>query len=178
MSHVVIIGPGGRKKVISAREARVQLRKQKAKSAKAFHDAMDAGVKASAEEALEILPERTKAGKDYRRRKFGNYSAKYAKEKGVKQTDVTLTTKGEFLDSLKVTKIKHGEYKLAFTGTKMQKRAKGLARGNWPLWGKRVSGFQRPKRRVMGIDNKEDQQRVGKAGFRAYQKTIRQRLKF
>lgn len=55
------------------------------------------------EDVKERVLKRTKAGRDYRNRKFAPYSTKYARRKG--STKVNLRVTGEMLDSMKARAI-------------------------------------------------------------------------
>jgi len=175
-THMIVIGPNGQKKTIKPSQMRAEFERLQAKKHKAEQKALDAAVKAQAEEGKRIMEERTAAGDDYERKPFGALSDRYAQEKGSSKVD--LKKDDEMMNSLSITKIGNATYKLAFANS-FRKQVKGLAEGKWPLFGNRthMTTNPRPKRRAMGTVAEQDVRAVSKKGWREFQRAIRKELK-
>jgi len=173
----VIQGPAGRTVARTSGEIHAALRRQRRKRDDVLRKAQIANVSAHAEEGEKIIKERTQAGEDYRRKPFGPYSRSYAEQKDVGQFNVDLTDSGKFLDNLIRKKIGDGRrWLLTFRSPQMRKRARGLARGKWPVYGK-WTNMRRPKRRVMGFENQQDKERLWRRGYNAFREVFRRGMR-
>jgi len=169
---IIIEGPAGSGTAHSAGEVRAQLGRQKQKREEILKTAMRAEVEARGKAGRAIIIDRTRSGQDYRRQRFGPYTEKYASQKGVSPSHVTLTDSGGFLDSLRMKKALGGMRVIVEFDHRYHRRAHGLAAGRWPVYGK-WTAMRRPKRRAMGFDNTQDQMELQRVGLRAFQREMR-----
>ena len=174
---IIIEGPAGSGTAHSAGEVRAQLGRQKQKREEILKTAMRAEVEARGKAGRAIIIDRTRSGQDYRRQRFGPYTEKYASQKGVSPSHVTLTDSGGFLDSLRMKKALGGMRVIVEFDHKYHGRAHGLAAGRWPVYGK-WTAMRRPKRRAMGFDNALDQKELQRVGLRAFQREMRRGLRY
>jgi len=186
---VIISGPAGAKNCKTPHEARYQVHAQHEKRERIHKTAIAETLKEYAKVGTTIIKERTKLGFDYRRRKFGPYSASYAKRKGFSVGSVNLTTTGEFLDDIFWASRGAEKSIIAFRSLRMRKRARGLARGNWRIWTNSKSGrrkflwlselgARRPPRRIMGFENELDRHNLQRAGWKVFRRVMAGGLRY
>ena len=173
MSHVIISGPGGMgRQIKSPGQIRSQLNRQWSKVDQALANAIEAGTFASGMEGKKITLERTASNLDYKRDSFLSYSESYAKWKGTGRTSVDLRLTGEMLDSIKFRKQGSGvasNVVVEVTGSDSIRKAKALAAGG--------KAKNKP-RRFMGHVVQSELQEIGLKAWRAYQRVMRQMLKY
>jgi len=174
---IIIEGPAGSGTARSPGEVRAQLGRQRQKREAVLKTAMRAVVEDLGKAGRTIIIDRTRAGQDYRRRRFGPYTERYAKQKGTNPSHVTLTDSGGFLDSLRMKRANGGMRVIVEFDHRYHRRAHGLAAGRWPVYGK-WTAMRRPKRRAMGFDNTPDQIKLQRVGLRAFQREMRRGLRY
>ena len=186
---VIISGPAGARNCKTPLEARSQVHAQHEKRERIHKTAIAETLKEYAKVGTTIIKERTKLGFDYRRRKFGPYSASYAKRKGFSVGGVDLTNKGDFLNDLFWQSRGAEKAIITFRSLRMRKRARGLARGNWRIWTNSKSGqrkflwlselgARRPPRRIMGFENELDRHNLQQAGWKVFRRVMSGGLRY
>ena len=174
---IIIEGPAGSGTARSPGEVRAQLGRQKQKREAVLKTAMRAEVEARGKAGRAIIIDRTRSGQDYRRQRFGPYTERYAKQKGVSPSHVTLTDSGGFLNSLRMKKALGGMRVIVEFDHRYHRRAHGLAAGRWPVYGK-WTAMRRPKRRAMGFENELDRHNLQRAGWKVFRRVMAGGLRY